>query len=367
MESVFGRIVEGRVTWARNRSAEATLQDSSRTASALAPRTSLTGGVSVIRSEYLRRSRYCLCLTIILLSQPWFLQAAESTIERIYSVAYEAFQQGNLTSARDQLIQVLKLRADIPEVHNLLGVTYDRMGNGEKARQHFEVALKLNPDFLEVRSNLAQHLVSGGNLQAALALVHKEFKEPDVHYLRVMALRRKKAYSKALEHALETTRLYPDYPLTHLYAATELQFRGELQQAQEHYEKAAALGENTPTVRIAARFGLASTLAKKGDYEAAMPLLRSIISSNTTDIDARLELGGIFFKTGAYAEAIRLSEEIISIDAQEKRAHFLLSNALRRLGRAIDAEKHFRIFQELEKTSSSTEKGKPAIYAKSRD
>ena len=358
IESVFGRIVEGWVTWVRNRPAEATLQDSSRTRPEWMKSTDELS---------LRRSRFCRCLAIVLLLQPWSLQAADSTIERGYNAAYEAFQQGNLTSARDQLIQVLKLRTDIPEAHNLLGVTYDRMGNGEKARQHFEVALKLNPDFLEVRSNLAQHLVSGGNLQAALKLVHKEFKEPDVHYLMVMALRRKKAYSKALEHALETTRLYPDYPLTHLYAATELQFRGELQQAQEHYEKAAALGERIPEVRVAARFGLASTLAKKGDYEAAMPLLRSIISSNTRDIDARLELGNIFFKTGAYAEAIKLSEEIVSIDVQEKRAHFLLSNALRRLGRVDEAEKHFRVFQELDKTSSNPEKGKPAIYAKSRD
>ena len=251
IESVFGRIVEGCVTLVRNRPRKATPQDSS----------------------WMRRSRYHFFL-VFFFWHPWSLLAAESPIERTYNAAYEAFQQGNLTRARDQLIQVLKLRTDIPEAHNLLGVVYDRMGNSELARQHFEVALKLNPDFLEVRSNLAQLLVSRGNLQAALKLVHKEFKEPDVHYLMVMALRRKKAYSKALEHALETTRLYPDFPLTHLYAATELQFRGELQQAQEHYEKAAALGVGIPKVRIAAQFGLASTLAKKGDYEAAMPLLR---------------------------------------------------------------------------------------------
>ena len=71
--------------------------------------------------------------------------------------------------------------------------------------------------------------------------------------------------------------------------------------------------------------------------------------------------------TGAYADAVKLSEEIVSIDVQERRAHFLLSNALRRLGRVVEAERHFRIFQELEKANSSTEKGKPAIYAKSRD
>ena len=365
IESVLGRIIEGRVILVGNRPAEAGLQDSSQTVSRP---TKAGGGVSFIPLKYLRRSlSNFFCLMIILLSRPCSFLAADSNIEGIYNAAYEAFQQGNLASARDQLIQVLKLRTDIPEAHNLLGVVYDRMGNGEKARQHFEVALKLNPDFLEVRSNLAQHLVSRGNLQAALKLVHKEFKEPDVHYLMVMALRRKKAYSKALEHALETTRLYPDYPLTHLYAATELQFRGELQQAQGHFEKAATLGEGVPKVQIAARFGLASTLAKKGDYEAAMPLLRSIISSNPNDIDARLELGNIFFKTRAYADAIKLAEEIVSMDAQERRAHFLLSNALRRLGRVVEAEKHFRVFQELEKTSSSTDKGKAAIYAKSRD
>jgi Flp pilus assembly protein TadD len=105
--------------------------------------------------------------------------AEESLLDQYYNNAHQAFQQGNFPKAKDQLIRLLKIRTDIPEVHNLLAVTYDRLGNGAMAKQHFQTALKLNPDFLEARSNLALHLISQGNLEGALRLVHQDFKEPD--------------------------------------------------------------------------------------------------------------------------------------------------------------------------------------------
>lgn len=306
-------------------------------------------------------------LVAIFLLHTSTLLAEEGLLNQYYKDAHQSFQQGNFPKAKDQLIELLRIRTDLPEAHNLLGVVYDRLGNGAMAGQHFQTALKLNPDFLEARSNLALHLISRGNLEDALRLVHQDFKEPDIHFLVVTALRRKKAYRKALDYALKITQLFPDYPLAHLYAGIELQFLGELQQASEHYTKATALAEKNPKVQTAAKFGLASTLAKEGDYVTAVPLLEEIIHANAGDVDARLELGGIYLKTGKYKEAAKVLQEAISFSPQERRAYFLLANVLERLGDHQEAEKRFAAFLDLEKKQTSPKTDKPAIYAKGRD
>ena len=293
--------------------------------------------------------------------------AQERTLESYYQDAHQAFQRRDFEAARESLTKLLKLRSDIPEVHNLLGVIHDQLGNEKQARSHFETALRLKPDLAEARSNLALFLVKQNDLKGALQLTTPDFTTADVHFLVVTALRRQKEFGKALDYSIWMTENFPIYPKAYLYAATELQFRGELARAAALYQKALALSNSQPGISLAARFGLANTLSKEGRYSEARPLLEDVIRGNRGDTEARLELANIYLKTKRYEESARLLQEVVALDSQNRKAHFLLGSTLNRLGKEQEAGRHFKLFEDLERRENEQDKEKPAIYAKSRE
>jgi Flp pilus assembly protein TadD len=297
---------------------------------------------------------------VVILLQAFTLLAEESLVNQYYTEAYQAFQQGNAMKARDLLLKLLEIRTDVPEAHNLLGVVKDSFGDDTTAKSHFETALRLKPNYTEARSNLALHFINEGSLDKALRLVHDGFAEPDVHYLVVTALRRKGDFVKALDYAVRITQTFPDFPPAHLYAGMELQSTGELQEAERHFRQAIVLAKNDPEVLAAAKFGLATTASKQGDYAVAVPLLEEVISANKGDVDSRLELATIYIETDQYEVASKVLREAITFDPQKRQAHFLLGKTLLRLGKKQEAEKHFKVFQDLEKEQSRFEREKPS-------
>jgi Flp pilus assembly protein TadD len=78
--------------------------------------------------------------------------AQENVIQQYYQEASQAFVRRDLARARELLVKILAMRADIPEIHSLLGAVYDRMGDPAQARKYFESAIKLNPDDEDIRS-----------------------------------------------------------------------------------------------------------------------------------------------------------------------------------------------------------------------
>jgi tetratricopeptide (TPR) repeat protein len=200
-----------------------------------------------------------------------------------------------------------------------------------------------------------------------LQLATLDFVPADVHFLVVTTLRRKRDFAKALDYSLWMTEKFSTYPKAYLYAATELQFRGELGKAATLYQKTLALSNSHPGIALAAKFGLASTLSKEGRYSEAIPLLEEVIRANRRDTDARLELADIFLKTRRYEEGARLLQETVALDPQNRKAHFLMGSALNRLGKEQEAGRHLKIFEDLERRENRQDDGKPAIYAKSRE
>ena len=293
--------------------------------------------------------------------------ANEALPGQYYSDAYRSFQGGDYVKARDLLLRVLEFRNGIPEVHNLLAVIYDRMGDGSRAETYFEAAIRLKPDYLEARSNLALLRINHGNLKGALDLTYTGFGPADVQFLVVTSLRQKKLYQKALDQSLWITRNYPNYPSAHLYAGIELQLQGELVKAENHYRRALFLSVKLPEVMTAAKFGLASTLSKEGNYSEAVPILEDLISHNSQDIDARLELAEVYLKTRRFENILKAVDAVLSNEPRNKRARFLMATALQRLGRQEEAEKYFKAFRDLENEEAKYKTNKPAVYTKGRD
>jgi Tfp pilus assembly protein PilF len=79
----------------------------------------------------------------------------------------EALLAGRLNEAVAELSTAVSLDAKLTEAHNLLGVAYDRKGFGDRAKESFEQAVKIDED-AETLNNLGFSLYQNGNYRAAV-------------------------------------------------------------------------------------------------------------------------------------------------------------------------------------------------------
>ncbi|MFN8007722.1 MAG: tetratricopeptide repeat protein [Terriglobia bacterium] len=158
------------------------------------------------------------------------------------------------------------------------------------------------------------------------------------------------------------TQDYPDNPSAQLRAGLELEFLGNLQEAEKFLRKAIALSADDSEILTPAKFSLATISAKEGKNSDAVQLLGDIIRANPNDVHARVELGNIYHTTGKYQDAITILQQAVSFDPRNKRAHFLLGTTFAKLGKPKEAETQFKQFQELERSQTEAETKKPMIY-----
>ena len=83
------------------------------------------------------------------------------------SAGREYLVEGRYNEAITELTIAVSLDAKLTEAHNLLGVAYDRKGFGDRAKESFERAVKLEED-ADTLNNLGFSLYQSGNYRAAV-------------------------------------------------------------------------------------------------------------------------------------------------------------------------------------------------------
>jgi len=94
-------------------------------------------------------------------------------------IAYERL--GMYESGIDELHEALRLDPDYAEVHNNLAVTYEKMEMAEEAIKELHEALRLNPDYVEGRSNLGNIYARLGNYEDAIAQLKEALRSNPDH------------------------------------------------------------------------------------------------------------------------------------------------------------------------------------------
>lgn len=192
--------------------------------------------------------------TAALLNQYYsFFQLTNGTglshnIHNNLGIAYDRI--GRYGEAIEELNEALRLNPGYVEVHNNLAVTYDKTGRHDEALGHLKEALRLNPAYAEAHGNL-------GNLYARLERYEEAVEELEE------AIRLKPAYAPAhnnlghiyalqnknqaaISEFKEALRLVPDYAHAHcnlgsIYAETSMH-----EEALKEFQEALRLEPELP-------------------------------------------------------------------------------------------------------------------------
>jgi Flp pilus assembly protein TadD len=190
----------------------------------------------------------------------------------------EFLLNGAYNEAVSELSLAVSLDPKLTEAHNLLGVAYDKKGFGERAKDSFERAVKLEED-AETLNNLGFALYQSGNYRAAIDRLKRAAKlaPTDERILNNLGL----AYCRLgkIDEAYKAFARATGQMTGNLNTARMLERFGREDDAIRYYEAARQLEPNN-TIALRRLADLYNRTGRFADAEAARAALT--IASNGT-------------------------------------------------------------------------------------
>jgi tetratricopeptide (TPR) repeat protein len=207
-------------------------------------------------------------------------QGAASHLER--GVALE--QVGRLQDAIAETEEALRLDPTLVQAHVNLIILYGRVGDREKAKEHYQAAVKLNPNqFPDAYYNYGVLLIQEGKLDEA----EKAFRQAlevrpsyaDAHNNLGNLLERQGKFPEAIAEYKKAIESQPDFRQPHFNLGRILVNQQQYQEGIQHLQQTLTpIDENTPTYLYA----LGAAYGRAGDQQNALRYLRQARDQATT-------------------------------------------------------------------------------------
>ncbi len=227
----------------------------------------------------------------------------EEHLSELQAEANKLFEEGKYFEAEPLLKDIVKIRPEYADVHNKLGFIAHLRGDLKKAVEHFETALKINPFYTEAALNLAVTYNEMGEFDKAKNVITKAAQsvhpsQPELD---------KFAAGKLANEHLKLGNLYLDFAM--------------VDEAIEEYKKGLKLAPNFPDLHT--RLGMA--LRTKGNFEEAIVHFQKAKEVNPKYGPAWIQLGITYYMKGLVGLAVEEWQKALEINPDLKEAEAYLS------------------------------------------
>ena len=203
------------------------------------------------------------------------------------------------------------------------GFTYQNQGNNEKAIEHYDKTIKLDPNFVEVYNNRGNVYQKKGEYARAIQDYDRAIAlNPDiaeVYNSRGSAYGAKSDHARAIQDFDKAIDLKPDYANAYNNRGNVYQKKGEYARAIQNYDKAIAL--NPDDANAYNNRGVA--YRAKGDHARAIQDFDKAIDLNPDDANAYNNRGIAYGAKGDHARAIRDYDKVIALKPDGVKAYYM--------------------------------------------
>jgi len=240
------------------------------------------------------------------------------TLSNFYK-GYNSFLSKDYSNALKYFNKCLSLKP-FPNVYNNLGCTYDALSDFDNAISNFNLAIQLEPNYVDAFYNLARTYQNMKKFDDAITYYKKAFEiEP--------------TYASAIYNIGYLYELQKEYGLAETYYNLTLEVnkkhvraigglagiiaqRGDLDESLKLYQRAIKIDPTVPELY----FNLATVYYFLKDFNSAIKTLKTAIELNPHYIEAYLKISGIYMQIGNYTSAVnytRTAARLGSKDAQK--------------------------------------------------
>ena len=246
------------------------------------------------------------------------------------------------------LRRFLKVRSDVEEAHNNLGLAQLGSGKTEAALASYSEALRLNPDYPEAHNNLGAALLALGKLDEAFShcseALRIEPRDVEARNNLGLILAEQGKMREAMEQYRLALRLDPDYEEAHNNLGIALAAAGRLEDARASFSEAVSIRPGFAR----AHNNLALALLGQGEPDSAIPHFSRAVEIEPGYTEAHYNLALVYSQTGDLPEAAQHLSTAIRLKPDFAPAHHDLGVILCHLGELDQATEHFSTALRLE-------------------
>ncbi len=225
--------------------------------------------------------------------------------------------------------------------YNNLGVVFFGQDRMAEAKQKFEEALRIRPDYPESLDNVGIALINLGQHEEAMPYLQKalqsmsDYGEGNLRF--GAALLKMNRVDDAMVKIREGARLKPNYAEAHALLGAALQRAGRLTEAKSELEEAIHLKPDSPS----SHREFADVMSALGQSDQAIFQLEMALRIDPKYGDAHQTIAKIYSDRGRPAEAAAHYEEALQLKPGQPAVHNDLGVVLETLKKPQEAQEHF--------------------------